>query len=171
MSRLTMYGVPIDFQRSRVYRSEIRTLALFGLVKEEPDEDLRSIREIEGLVNHLIHEDWWSMNPHFTSPLWIQVKDGRGRTATASFRRREIRMPVWTRQRWYVCHELAHIACPADSRHSAHGPRFAAAYAYIVRHAIGPSVGGALLDGFARDNVKTGWWREVEESRAKRRMT
>jgi predicted nucleic acid-binding Zn ribbon protein len=114
----------------------------------------------------------------------LTVKDGRGRRrgAASSFSN-TIKMPKWTRLKWYIMHELAHIA--TDYLHNFHydeddedgggwpgytdpetglgtltqnvahhGPEFAGIYLYLLRELVGAQAHDKLQAAFEETRVK-----------------
>jgi hypothetical protein len=87
---------------------------------------------------------------HGPSP---ELKDGRGRRRAAGSWR-VIKLPVWARTRWTICHEYAHALKPWASKDPWHGPIFAGDYIRLVRRFIGPLEADILKLSFREHRVK-----------------
>lgn len=137
-----------DGQRQKLYDAEAQA---FGTSSEQ-----MTIPEIEALVakvlgSKAILEEY----PGASFPL--AVTDGRSRRRGGyvfrPFGVSEIRMPKWTRSKWYVLHEIAHHLTWHRER-PAHSWQFCACYLHLVRVYMGRGAEADLLAGYKAKKVR-----------------
>ena len=160
-----------DSQRKKLYRAEWK--AFFGTEKYEEDHtphslDFQTVSECQKYVDHVTASDTWK-----ALDIWVEhvgVKDGRGRRkAGADSEGDTILLPKWSRVRWVILHELAHIAndylynfeveengdiSEIYEESAPHGPQYAGVYAYLVRRLLGDKTYRSLLQSFEEYRVK-----------------
>jgi putative metallohydrolase (TIGR04338 family) len=140
----------IDWQRSKAYAAE-RT-AWYGT--EADNDTFDSVPEIQAYIDKLMASAWFRRRwPH--TRFKVQVKDGRARYRTAAANRgqRWIKLPRWSRKRWLILHELAHICTPHETG-GKHGRYWARTYLELVRHEMGEDAHKLLKLCFQRHKVK-----------------
>lgn len=161
-----------DSQRQKVYDCE--HMVFDGtLARDQPYQtppDYKTLAECQRFVDYVTDSDTWKkvLGIHTDAP--VKVLDGRGRRrggATAALN--EIAVPRFARRRFYLLHELAHIA--AEYRHgrayidgewwwlatspiAAHGPEYTSVYLALVRAILGEEAYAALLSEFENRRVK-----------------
>ena len=135
-----------DFQRSKVYKAEDEAFTELGMYKgDEPefkttDECKKWIKEnvLPLLKDYGIKK--------------VVVKDGRGRRRAGAFGdRMTITLPKWSRRRWVILHEMAHIPMPNDE---GHGDMFCALYILLVRALLGGEYAEKLIEKFDEHGVR-----------------
>jgi putative metallohydrolase (TIGR04338 family) len=160
-----------DSQRKKLYRAEWK--AFFGTEKYEEDHtphslDFQTVSECQKYVDRVTASDTWK-----ALDIWVEhvrVKDGRGRRkAGADSEGDTILLPKWSRVRWVILHELAHIAndylynfevedngdlSEIYEESAPHGPQYAGVYAYLVRGLLGEETYRSLLQSFEEYRVK-----------------
>jgi putative metallohydrolase (TIGR04338 family) len=143
-----------DTQRSKVYEAE--RAAFRDHV--EANEGLREVADIKAFVRHVFSlkrvqdafpravTEWRSGAPN--------VHDGRGRRRACggiNF----ISMPLWSRCKWIVLHELAHTISFRTQYHiAAHGWEYAATYLTLVRCVLGVEAHDLLKAQFKAHRVR-----------------
>lgn len=153
-----------DTQRSRVYAAENAAFRGYPVASDR----LADVESIERFVR-----DVWSRKRVAASfpsvARWQRaqlagggllrgslptVKDGRGRRragATTSF----ITMPVWSRSKWVVLHELAHvITCREHPSAAGHGWEYCEVYLRLVRCVLGVEAHKQLKASFKAHRVR-----------------
>jgi hypothetical protein len=183
-----------DSQRSKVYRSE---RMVFHGSPEPPDSskdsskvtpDYKTVAECQEYVDHVTATDTWKalgfshLGMFESHP--VTVKDGRSRKrGAADAFGNTIKVPKWSRLKWYITHELAHIATsyihdftydeddedgggwpgyedPETGRVvltqtvATHGPEFAGIYLYLLRELVGVEAHDKLRAAFEEAGVK-----------------
>lgn len=143
-----------DSQRSKVYAAD-HSLDAYGR--------LETVTAIEYEIGRL----WKSkrfQTEFYSAWRWgpPKVGDGRGRRR-AGGSRSGIKMPVWSRTRGMVCHELAHTVHARQQmtpnpygwqKAPAHGWEFCAIYLRIVHYMMGKDAHDALKAAFKANRVK-----------------
>lgn len=120
------------------------------------DVELRSMAELQAYVDKVVNCNKWTRKtfPHLPL-LRVAAYDGRRRRRGGASGNRwtgRIDMPVHTRNRLYVLHEIAHLATPAPM--AGHGREYAANYLLLVRHFLGVEAHRALRESFKEHRVK-----------------
>lgn len=143
-----------DTQRSKVYKAE--RVAFEGHV--EANEVLPAVEDIERFVRHV-----WSLKrvqdafPRAVVEWRLgrpAVHDGRGRKSACGAMG-FISMPVWSRKKWVVLHELAHvISRRTDCYIAGHGWEYAACYLLLVRYVLGVDAHDRLKAEFKAHRVR-----------------
>jgi putative metallohydrolase (TIGR04338 family) len=160
-----------DSQRKKLYRAEWK--AFFGTEKYEEDHtphslDFPTVSECQQYVDHVTASDTWK-----ALDIWVEhvrVKDGRGRRkAGADSEGDALLLPKWSRVRWVILHELAHIAndylynfeveengdiSEIYEEAAPHGPQYAGVYLYLVRALLSVQAHDKLLGAFRDGGVK-----------------
>jgi putative metallohydrolase (TIGR04338 family) len=140
------------FQRQKVYDAEGA-----AFVPEDDWElvpvDFKKVAEVQEYVDTVTVSPFWqTLAPDVRT---VTVKDGRSRRRGAAYPELgEIRMPRFTRRRWYTLHELAHMALGAEDSLASHGPEFTAAYLALVRGFLGQAATERLEAAFEEGGVK-----------------
>ena len=144
----TTYRSPRDSQRSKVYAAEQAT----SMCRAGAEPDLRSMKDLAEFVNgRIVGSSYWRRSHPKVKA--VIVADGRGRSAAGgSYYRRRITMPLWSRSRLIVCHELAHVV--TDPEEPAHGWAFCAEYLRLVERFIGRAEAEELRASFKAHGVK-----------------
>lgn len=143
-----------DTQRSKVYKAERVAFRDHA----EANEGLREVADIEAFVRHVFSlkrvqdafpravTEWRAGTP--------KVRDGRRRRSACGgigF----ISMPLWSRCKWIVLHELAHtIAFRTQYHIAAHGWEYAATYLKLVRCVLGVEAHDLLKAQFKAHRVR-----------------
>jgi len=120
-----MTNRPRDFQRKRVYAAE-------GVCLSESMYDIHDLRVWVNQVTCSRVFRCLYPNYYFTG---IEVKDGRGRRRACGSVFGYINMPRWSRNKFSVLHELAHVVTRYDV--SCHGEEFCQNYLTLVKHILG----------------------------------
>lgn len=136
---------PRDTYRERVYRAEN---AAFGESRET-----MTLAEVRAFVERVrTHPEVYDRFPRARGRE-ITVGDGRGRTrACGNPIERYIKMPRWSRTRWVVLHELAHVFA-VDVEEAWHGPCFVATYIHLVSTILGEEARLKLVAELNERNV------------------
>lgn len=103
-----------DSQRRKVYNAE-RIAFNGGIEERHATPDYRTVAEVQAYVDHVTASGPWKAlgfsHLGLFESLPLTVKDGRGsRRGAADAFGNTIRMPRFSRLKWYIMHELAHIA-------------------------------------------------------------
>ncbi len=140
-----------DSQRSKVYKAETAA----GFDKHQPDPDLRDMPALVRFVRRV----WRSKRLRAAWPKCggdpPVVRDGRGhRNATGSAYR--VTLPVWSRNRLVVLHELAHAVTHRQYgwATAGHGHEFCAVFLKLVLWHLGRDAHDRLKAGFKAHRVK-----------------
>lgn len=135
-----------DSQRSKVYASD-KCLDSFGR--------LETIPQIEYFIGKLWKSERFKKE-FFEAWRWgpPRVGDGRGRRR-ANGGRHQIKMPVWSRTRGVVVHELAHTVHIRQGWDGAiHGWQYCSIYLRLVQILMGTEAHDALKAAFKTNRVK-----------------
>lgn len=136
---------PRDSQRERVYQAEKPLMA--------SQEKFRSVEDCQAFVDEVVDSDWWLAR--FSRISKITVTDGRSRRrggAEYTWGGWEIAMPVFSRNRLYLLHEIAHcLGLPTEAWH---GPAYAARYLALVERWLGKKAARQLRADFAKEGVR-----------------
>jgi len=143
-----------DTQRSKVYKAERVAFRDHA----EANERLPEIADIERFVKHV-----WSLKrvqdafPRAVVEWRLgrpEVHDGRGRRSPCGAMG-FISMPKWSRNKWIVLHELAHvISRRIDCYIAGHGWEYAACYLTLVRLVLGVEAHDLLKAQFKAHRVR-----------------
>ena len=134
-----------DQQRERLYRSE-RPL-------RSHSPEFTTVKECQDYVNLVTRTSWWKKWHQYNTP--IEVQDGRGRRSACASHGCEISLPLWSRQKVVIFHELAHTiiqSIPED--YAAHGPEFAAVFINLVYRFLGNGMYQRLKASFKEHRVR-----------------
>lgn len=141
---------PRDSQRQRVYDAE-REVEDFDRPADGMDAPF-SIHETRAFVRTITRSRWWRNRTRRF--YWnVPVKDGRGRRNGGGTPDGYITMPRWSRTPMVICHELAHVATPANK--AAHGRTYCGWYLALVRQFVSEEAYQQLRDALKRRRVKT----------------
>ena len=157
-----------DFQRSKVYAAE--SMAESRQSSGRPSDDgkfverLETVGEIQSWVDEITESDWFrsylmpeseeEMSSRLTPRHFryrIKVKDGRGRRCAGGSPNGFITMPVWSRTRLTVLHEVAHTICRPKPWH---GKAFVRIVLDLVHEFIGPEEADLLRECYDEKKVK-----------------
>jgi hypothetical protein len=151
---------PRDSQRSRVYAAE-RAVEWSKRADEKIGDG--GLGAAQAYVNRVIGSKAWhkvlGCGDHEREICrWapVEVADGRGsRKARAGWSR--ISLPRWSRKRWVVLHELAHVA--AQKRYgyysiAGHGWQFCDVYLRLMRRFLGTDEAQKLQRAFREKRVR-----------------
>ena len=140
-----------DFQRAKAYKAE-RELSIWTY----NGQDFRSVAEMQKYVDRLTSYKWFV--DQFGSGWKITVKDGRGRRkacgAMTGARTGYVKMPLWSRSKLVLLHEVAHAI---NKRWDRHGPYWAASYILLVEKMLGEEIAQELRANFRKHNVDFSW--------------
>lgn len=149
-----------DSQRARVYKAE--RAAGFDAMGQE----FQTVEECQKFVNKVTGSAFWRTVYAGPTGLFLSegkvlvqgrnvvVKDGRG-SPHGRAGRYEIDLPRWSRNRWVILHELAHVARPtAREGAAAHGREFCSIYLKLVKRFIGEAQAIALRQQFVAHHVR-----------------
>lgn len=159
-----------DSQRSKLYAAERAAWKRYGAT-----DNFGSTYEVQEWVNMITRSRFWKsyVVPHFqdadhpdTLPSltgwqrWtlasryrmIQVRDGRARRSACGSRLGYIKMPRWSRTKWIVLHEIAHVV---QTEWPAHGRQFARIYLDLVRRFIAPEAAQELKRAYIEKHVRS----------------
>ena len=122
--------------------------------------EYKTVAECQRFVDEVVASGAWRHLCPF-GPDRVTVVDGRGRRR-AGASGNEVAMPKFTRRRWYLLHELAHVATGcgdwalvwAAPDWAPHGPEYVAAYLYLVSEFLSPEQHAALVSAMASRRVK-----------------
>ncbi|MCY2987211.1 MAG: hypothetical protein NTY19_04995 [Planctomycetota bacterium] len=139
---------PRDVQRHRLYYAERQVGAFLR-------DMLPTVPDIENFVDHTLASRW--LRTHFTPRVLDQIRVVSGRHDRFPYARGSaISMPHWSRSKFIVIHEVAHVLC---SRHygensiAAHGAEFAGLQVAMVTHFLREQDGLELRLAFTRFGV------------------
>ena len=136
---------PRDSQRQRLYDAENDC---FGRSSYYVG-DLGECREF---VNKVWTSSWTTKHYRIVAVTFPpDVTDGRGARRAYGSRRR-ISLPLWTRSKWIILHEIAHGLMIGFV--AAHGREFAACYLALVQHFLGKDDAELLKMSFKQYHVK-----------------
>ncbi len=157
-----------DSQRSKLYTAE------FTCPWYKTAGRMESVEECQAFVDKVVASDWLHREFAATAP-WVKivVEDGRGRRSACAYTiGNRISMPVWSRSRAIVLHELAHHVVDDTYRRdykrrqhthgskaeytppAAHGWEFAACQLALVRHFMGVKEHDELREAFRKHKVR-----------------
>jgi putative metallohydrolase (TIGR04338 family) len=136
-----------DSQRSKLYTAET---VLHG------KPDFKTVQECQAFVDEV-------MASRYVKARWkqyIRVEPGYGQTnATADPTGGVIKLPLWSRQRAVILHEMAHCLNDQRRAYAWHGPEFAGLLLTLVHHVMGAESATKLRESFrvnrVRYNLKT----------------
>jgi putative metallohydrolase (TIGR04338 family) len=113
------------------------------------------VAECQRFVDSVVSSEFWrSRWPDVTH---VEVRDGRGRRkGGAAPLIGAITLPRAVRRRYYILHELAHIAVNRDETLADHGPEYASAYLDLVLEFEGENKAEELLQAYLANKVKSG---------------
>jgi putative metallohydrolase (TIGR04338 family) len=133
-----------DTQRSKLYAAEA---VLHG------PPDFKTIQECQAFVDAVMASRW--VAARFRNPR-IEVEPGYGRRSACAVGDDAIRLPIWSRQKPVILHEIAH--CLIDygyTRYAWHGPEFAGLLLSLVHHVLGQEAAAKLRASFKAHRVRT----------------
>lgn len=145
---------PRDSQRQRVYDAErIAFDDAHGPIAITLGKTI-SVDECQKLVDVVCLSPYLREKYGVTraTPVVVAGHGNRDR-GCYKYRRNEIHLPEWTRQRWYVLHEVAHYFVPRTADRAAHGQEWAACYVDLVRAYLGHGAENALIAAFRAKRV------------------
>ena len=147
-----------DSQRSKVYGAEREVKFPKAL------ERLETVPEIEAWLSKIMRSAWWKKykiqsaafinREPFPLKLYksIRVKDGRGRRHACGGHG-SISLPMWSRYRLVILHEVAHVL---QRERPWHGRQFTQIFLDLVRRWIGKPAYTELRAAFRKHRVKVG---------------
>lgn len=138
-----------DSQRQKLYNAE-------DFLRTE-GKKMPTVPEIEAYVQDLVSSAWFRKRYPSLAHTGIKVGDGRRRsTACASWLRRQISMPKWSRVESIVLHEVAHL-CTNEIHGTlvaSHGWQFASILVELVQHQMGKRAADGLKESFRNHRVR-----------------
>jgi putative metallohydrolase (TIGR04338 family) len=131
---------PRDSQRSKLYAAE-------AILQGAPD--FKTVQECQAFADSVMANRWvrarWNR--------YIEVRPGKGHTrATGSHSSGIIQLPLWSRQRLVVLHEVAHVLTPGNYAH--HGPEYAGVLLSLVHHVLGAEQAAKLRVSYREHRVR-----------------
>lgn len=153
-----------DNQRSKVYRAEHEFYGPKGFSKDAAD--FKTVEECLEFAQKILRDPKVvEAYPSATQVAkTIEVKPGQGkRKASAEFYGTVLKLPLWSRRKWVICHEVAHLLVGPPA--SAHGWQFVECYLLLVRREISPEASEGLRKTFKQ------WKVRYTPPRAKRTFT
>ena len=145
------YGPGFSKETIRHYRAE-KVLLPHPLPGESEARAQMSLAECETYVNSVLRTAHVKQNFNFMGR--VKVTDGRGRdSGMADFSedsRPIIRLPRFTRNQYYILHELSHHLVGFNAKH---GPEFTRTLLHLVRAEMGQVAYKTLKDSLIRNKV------------------
>jgi hypothetical protein len=139
----------MDSQKNRVYAAEQEA---FPSVFRNDNQEWRLTPEgVNSFVRDIVRShhdlDW---------PLGVTLIVNNRKKAYGG--KYGITLPPWGRNKYTICHELAHTICSrtAQPGEQAHGPRFCRTYLALVTAFVAPSCGEHLEKHFRKHHVVLG---------------
>jgi hypothetical protein len=130
---------PRDSQRSKLYAAE----AIFHSAP-----DFKTVDQCQAYVDSVMASRWvrarWQQR--------IVVKDGRGHVNATGGTSGQLQLPLWSRQRLVILHEMAHVLTPY--RYAAHGPEYAGVLLSLVHHVLGAETAAKLRASYKEHRVR-----------------
>lgn len=127
-------GIPRDFQKSKVYKSEWDVLGEYH--KLGYDIGIMEFNDIKKFVHKILYSSWCKKNyPKAWAYKDVYIKDGRG-TRIARGGVNTLNLPKWSRKKLFVLHELAHCIQGRTygfSNVSAHGREFVSIFLSLLK--------------------------------------
>ncbi len=142
-----------DTQRGKVYSAE-------GVLNQ--GQTLRTVDECQLFVNKVVGSAYFKRHYRVRS---IDVLDGRGRSTACAgtlYGLPMIKLPIWSRTKPVILHEIAHHAAGLGHKHDW---KFAAALLDLVRHFLGAEQASILKASYRKERVR------FREPRPKRQLT
>jgi len=130
-----------DSQRSKLYSAERK----HSLYKKFYIDD---VADLQKYVDSITSSKWFIDKFNYNS---IKVKDGRGRRSACATKY-YIKLPVWSRYKLCILHEVAHTITPYN--YAGHGREFANNFLVLVRHFMGKEPYFELKSLFKQHRVK-----------------
>jgi hypothetical protein len=130
---------PRDSQRSKLYTAE-------GAFHGAPD--FKTVPECQAYVDSVMASRWvrarWKQR--------VTVHDGRGRSSASGGTSGRLNLPLWSRSRYVILHEMAHVLTPYQ--YAAHGPEYAGVLLSLVHHILGQETAAKLRVSFKEHRVR-----------------
>jgi putative metallohydrolase (TIGR04338 family) len=126
-----------------------------GAAYKTPPE-YRTLAECQEYVDTVTASETWAELCYPSKPVPVTVTDGRGRRrggARSEDGQWWLAMPRSVRRRWYILHELAHVAV-GEHEAAPHGPEYVGAYLHLVRPFLGDEAHADLVRAMAARRVK-----------------
>jgi hypothetical protein len=125
---------------------------------------LDSLTAVESFVDQTIASQAWISCRYFIQPMVVRVRSGTSERFSADYLgyslwECDVELPPFMWIPSGVCHILAHVGMTRVVRQEPHGPAFARAWWYLVRHCIGTAEADELQRAYARLGVAW-WWPE-----------
>jgi putative metallohydrolase (TIGR04338 family) len=136
---------PRDTYRQRVYDAEDAAFRDYGV-------DLPELRDVRTYVAR-VREHPDVQASYARARRAVAVRDGRGRRRAGGSPERGISMPCWSRKRWVVLHELAHVFADPPQQQAWHGEDFVATYVDLVDTMLGEDAARRLVEELNARNV------------------
>lgn len=145
---------PRDSQRQKVYDAE--AIAFEGASRAKANAmRLLTIDECQALVDAVFASNYLREKYDFTKDA-PTVRRGVGQRRRGCYKvsTNEIHLPEWTRQRWYVLHEVAHALVRPTPTRPAHAQEWAACYLDLLRAFNGRGDHDRLVAAFKVTKVR-----------------
>lgn len=141
-----------DYQRQRVYDSELRRGRQFA-----------SVGEMQDYVDDMLRLRWW--REHVRRPLSVMVHDGRGRRKACGYRDLNgvghVKMPKWSRCEAVLLHEIAHTV-GGTLGGGWHGPYWTGIFLGLLDRQLGRQHALRQMEAFREAGVDWNlpeWWK------------
>lgn len=128
---------PRDSQRSKLYKSEPHF-----------PPDFKTVDQCQAFADSVMANRWvrarWKQS--------VTVKDGRGRSSASGGTSGRLNLPLWSRSRYVILHEMAHVLTPYQ--YAAHGPEYAGVLLSLIHHILGAEQAAKLRASFKENRVR-----------------
>lgn len=131
---------PRDTQRAKLYRAERAV--------PHPAE-FKTMDQCQAFIDQVLRSRWVATRWRKT----LVALPGKGYSRAVAYPDRgTIQLPLWSRSKLVICHEIAHHLTP--STYAWHGPEYAGVYLMLVKHVIGDEAYDALRASFKANHVR-----------------
>jgi len=147
-----------DTQRQKIYNSEQDVWNAWSddgntrLCFARGEKDFDSIEGVEAYVREIEQSQWWADGKASSEPVTVEYC-GRSKRGHAWTDLNKIVMPEISWRKWYVIHEMAHIAMSFDGI-ADHGPEWTAWYVQGIRELMGAQTAARLATALWNRNVE-----------------
>ena len=147
---------PRDQQRVKLYRAEDQVF------KKAGQSEFQTLSQCQTFLNELKRDKvlarWYPKLKRTMDK--VELHPGMGRRSACCECRNYgyvIKLPIWARSRWVICHELAHaLNAEMHGRNSisSHGWEFARIFMFLVQRGISKEESKKLQASFKKNRVK-----------------